>query len=77
MFGPEHPRKRGYDGLAESPSFLDTNLPGFGPFGTAGFHCFDPQSQEYVRIVAVAALRRDYPALRYGRQCARPISLFG
>lgn len=77
MFGPEHLRKPGCDGLAESPSYLDTNLPGFGSFGTAGHHCFDPQNQVYVRIAAIAALRRDYPVLRYGRQYARPISLSG
>jgi len=74
MFGPEHPRLSGRDGLP--PDGQDASLPGFGPFGTAGQHCFDPNSQAYVRIAALAALRSSYPALRYGRQYLRPISLF-
>lgn len=77
MFGPEHPRLRGRDGQAAPPAGLDPNLPGFGPFGTAGHHCFDPQSPAYVRLAALTTLRRDYPVLRYGRQYARPISFLG
>jgi glycosidase len=77
MFGPEHPRQQGCEGLAAPPVGLDPNLPGFGPFGTAGCHCFDPQNQTYVRIAAITALRRDYPVLRFGRQYPRPISFLG
>jgi len=77
MHGPEHARRRGRDGLAPSPAGLDEALPGFGPFGTAGQHCFDPAFPVYRRIAALAALRRQIPAVRYGRQYLRPTSLFG
>ena len=67
MFGPEHPRASGTDGLHNA----DPNLPGFGPFGTAGHHCFDENNPVYKRIAAAAALRKKYPALRSGRQYLR------
>ena len=75
MFGPEHPRAAGLDGLSATDG-LDRTLPGFGPFGTAGGHCFDPSFHTYRRIVALAALRQRFPVLRVGRQYLRPISLF-
>jgi len=70
MFGPEHPRAAGLDGL-DGP---DTDLPGFGPFGTAGRHSFDENHPAYRRIAAAAEVRRNYPALRCGRQYLRRIS---
>jgi len=73
MFGPLHPRQAGYPGF----DAVDTDLPGFGAFGTAGQHCFDSEHPAYVRIAALTALRRDLPALRYGRQYPRPISILG
>lgn len=77
MFGPAHPRQSGRNGLATPPDGLDSALPGFGPFGSAGQHCFDERSAAYVRIAALTALRQAYPVLRDGRQYLRPISLFG
>jgi glycosidase len=77
MFGPQHPRGSGRDGLQAPPAGLDQALPGFGPFGTAGQHCFDEHSPAYVRIAALTALRQRYPALRHGRQYLRPISFLG
>ena len=53
---------------------FDQALPGFGPFGTAGQHCFDPQHPTYRRIAAMNALRTRFPALRQGRQYQRPIA---
>jgi len=73
MFGPEHPRQSGRAGLTA----VDEGLPGFGPFGTAGRHCFDEQQPTYQRIAAMTALRQDYPVLRVGRQYLRPISFLG
>lgn len=70
MFGPEHPRASGTAGLHE----LDMDLPGFGPYGTAGHHCFDENHPVYKRIAAAASLRSKYPALRCGRQYLRCIS---
>ena len=76
MFGPERPRAPGRQGLPPAAS-LDPVLPGFGPFGTAGHHCFDERHPAYRRIAALAALRRACPVLRHGRQYLRPISVFG
>jgi glycosidase len=64
LFGPEHPRGADAAGL----SGLDRGLPGFGPFGTAGHHCFDPGHPAYVRIAELGRVRRQYPVLRTGRQ---------
>jgi glycosidase len=72
MFGPEHPFKHGADG-----SSLDLGLPGFGPFGTSGHHCFNPDHPLYKRISRMAHVRREHPALRSGRQFRREISLLG
>jgi glycosidase len=77
MFGPEHPRQSGRGGLQSPPAGLDVELPGFGPFGTAGQHCFDERSPAYGRIAALAALRKQYPVMRGGRQYPRPISFLG
>ena len=76
MFGPEHPRAAGRAGLSVTDG-LDLTLPGFGPFGTAGAHCFDPNFHAYRRIAALAAIRQRFPVLRVGRQYLRPVSLFG
>jgi glycosidase len=77
MFGPEHPRKTGREGLQPMPESIDPNLPGFGPFGTAGYHCFDESNSTFLRIAALTALRKDNPVLCHGRQYIRPISIFG
>ncbi len=76
MFGPEHPRLSGRAGLPPPPAGLDNNMPGFGPFGTVGAHCFNSASPAYVRIAALASVRARYPVLRYGRQYQRQISNF-
>lgn len=77
MFGPVHPRQRGREGVQDPPAGLDLNLPGFGPFGTAGHQCFDENSPAYVRIAALTRVRREYPVLRLGRQYLRSISFLG
>lgn len=82
MFGPRHPRAAGRAGLPSSGisggisgGSVDQALPGFGPFGTAGAHCFDAGHAVYRRIAALAALRAQYPVLRQGRQYLRPVSI--
>jgi glycosidase len=77
MFGPDHPRASGAGGLQPGSAGLDLALPGFGPFGTAGHHCFDPAAPAYARIAALIAVRQAFPLLRYGRQYLRQISNFG
>lgn len=76
MFGPEHPRRPGRDGLTPPPEGLDPDLPGFGPFGTAGRHCFDDAHPAYTRIAAMSAVRAKLPVLRHGRQYLRQLRIF-
>ena len=77
LFGAEHPLKSGRKGLLDFPDNIDTNLPGFGPLGTAGHHCFDPNSLVFLRIRELIDARAAFPALRFGRQYLRPISFLG
>lgn len=77
MFGPVHPRRTGRAGIGDHPQAFDGEAIGFGPFGTAGAHAFNPAAQAYVRIAHITTVRRAYPVLRYGRLYARQISLFG
>jgi glycosidase len=77
MFGAPHPRQSGRAGLQDGEGARDATLPGFGPFGTVGAHCFNPTSAAYLRIAALTEVRRRYPVLRYGRQYQRPVSNFG
>jgi hypothetical protein len=46
----------------------------WGAFGTAGCHFFNSDHELYRAIRAIAAVRREQPALRYGRQYFREIS---
>ncbi|HMI85062.1 MAG TPA: alpha-amylase family glycosyl hydrolase [Polyangiaceae bacterium] len=75
MFGPLHPRLGGRAGLA--PDGVDAALPGFGPFGTSGRHCFDEGHAVFRRIRAMLAARAALPVLRHGRQYVRPLSIVG
>ena len=77
MFGPEYPRAYHTHDLATQMSSQDTSLPGFGPFGTAGKHCFDVQSPAYVRLAALCQTRSEHLVLRTGRQYSRQIRLPG
>jgi glycosidase len=79
MFGPRFPRAEGRAGVPDlgGGDGLDHELPGFGPFGTAGAHCFDPGCPLYLRTAAMTAIRSDFPVLRAGRQYVRPVSVFG
>ena len=77
MFGPEHPRAPSSHDLDTQVNSRDTALPGFGPFGTAGKHCFDTASPAYLRIAALCRARADYVILRVGRQYPRQIRIPG
>lgn len=77
MFGPAHPRKHGTDGQGSTAEAFDSTLPGFGPFGTVGAHCFNVAAPAYVRVAALIDVRKRYPVLRYGRMYPRPLSIFG
>jgi glycosidase len=78
MFGGDHPRKTGRDGLpTASDGGIDPNLPAFGAFGTVGHHCFDTSAPAFVRIKHLIGVRSAFPVLRYGRQYLRDIANFG
>ncbi|MCB1801885.1 MAG: alpha-amylase [Gammaproteobacteria bacterium] len=77
LFGAIHPLKSGRAGLPGETDRLDTTLPGFGPMGTVGHHCFDDKSPAYRRIQSIAQARAEFPALRFGRQYLRPVAFLG
>jgi glycosidase len=77
MFGPDHPRAAHHRAIETQVSDVDTSLPGFGPFGTAGSHCFDRTSPAYVRIAALCSTRAAHPVFRLGRQYQRQLRLPG
>ena len=77
MFGPEHPRANITESLETQLKTENTSLPGFGPFGTTGKHCFDTQSPAYIRISSLCKIRAAHPVLRLGRQFLRQIQLPG
>src|SRR5262249_46706542 len=71
LFGPVHPR--GPD--AASLNGLDEGLPGFGPFGTCGHHCFDPNHPAYRRLAELGRVRAAYRVLRAGALYWRETSM--
>ncbi|WP_247236672.1 alpha-amylase family glycosyl hydrolase [Telluribacter sp. SYSU D00476] len=77
MFGPEHPRANATEDLETQLHEQDTTLPGFGPFGTAGKHCFDTGSPAYRRIQSLGKIRAAHSVLRLGRQYLRQIQIPG
>ncbi len=77
MFGPENPRASADQEIGVQISRTDPALPGFGPFGTAGKHCFDAGSPAYIRIAALCRIRAEYLPLRVGRQYPRQVRIPG
>jgi glycosidase len=68
--------EQGFDGGGPDDSYVRECMFGgsWGAFGTAGCHFFNPDHEIYRGIRAIAAVRREQPALRYGRQYFREIS---
>ena len=69
--------EQGFDGGgADSDANVRECLFGgtWGGFGSGGHHCFNPAHEIYQGISAIAQIRRQAPALRYGRQYFREIS---
>jgi glycosidase len=77
MFGPAHPRAAFDQDLGTQITMRDATLPGFGPFGTAGRHCFDAASPAYVRIAHLCRARAGHLVLRQGRQYQRQTRVGG
>jgi glycosidase len=71
MFGPQHPLASGWTGAQGQ---TDSNMPGFGPHGTSGWHVFNPDHPIYKRIAKMAVIREKYKPLCRGRQYQREIS---
>lgn len=68
--------EQGFDGGGPHDSYVREAMFGgqWGAFDSIGRHCFNPAHPIYQGIAQIAALRRQYPALRYGRQYFREIS---
>jgi glycosidase len=68
--------EQGLNGGGPDDSYVRECMFGsnWGAFGTAGRQCFNTQHEIYRGIQAIAAIRRQQPALRYGRQYFREIS---
>jgi glycosidase len=68
--------EQGFDGGGSDDAYVRECMFGgnWGGFGSAGRHFFDPQHEIYQAIAAIATVRREQPALRYGRLYFRDIS---
>jgi len=68
--------EQGFDGGGDHDSYVRECMFGgrWGAFETTGVHCFNPEHPIYRGIARVAAVRRQEPALRYGRLYFREIS---
>ncbi len=71
--------EQGFDGGGDHDSFVREAMFGgkWGAFETTGVHFFNPEHPIYRGIAKVAAIRRDNPALRYGRVYFREIRYGG
>lgn len=77
MFGPDHPRRSGRAGGPQVDDPLDSDLPGFGAFGTSGCHVFDVEHPVFRRISRMLQVRRSSVPLRRGRQYLRDVRPLG
>jgi glycosidase len=68
--------EQAFDGGGGHDSFVRECMFGgtWGAFNTAGQHFFNAEHPVYRRIAKMAGIRREEPALRYGRQYFREIS---
>jgi glycosidase len=68
--------EQGFDGGGDHDKYIRECMFGgnWGAFNTTGCHFFNPQHTIYQAISSIAAIRRQEPALRYGRQYFREIS---
>jgi len=68
--------EQGFDGGGNHDSDVRECMFGgqWGAFGSKGRHFFNPNHAIYQAIARIAALRKQEPALRYGRQYFREIS---
>ncbi|HOE46128.1 alpha-amylase family glycosyl hydrolase [Methanothrix soehngenii] len=71
--------EQGFDGHGDKDHYVRECLFGgrWGAFDTTGVHFFDDQSPFYQHIKVLAKIRREQPALRYGRMHFREVSWDG
>jgi len=71
--------EQGFDGGGDNDSYVRECMFGgqWGAFDTKGVHFFNDQHPIYKGIKAVASVRKQEPALRYGRQYFRETSTDG
>jgi glycosidase len=71
--------EQGFDGHGDRDSYVRECLFGgrWGGFDTTGVHFFDEQNPFYQHIKALAKIRREEPAMRYGRMHFREVSQDG
>lgn len=68
--------EQAFDGGGNNDSFVRECMFGgqWGAFDTTGAHCFNTRHSVYQQIAALAQVRQQQPALRYGRLYFREIS---
>lgn len=68
--------EQAFDGQGGNDRYIREAMFGgpFGPFRSTGRHAFDETSATYRGLAEVLAVRRQIPALRFGRQYLREIS---
>jgi glycosidase len=68
--------EQNFDGGGNSDAYVRECMFGgrWGAFDTTGHHFFNPENPTYQQIAKIAAIRKQEPALRYGRQYFREIS---
>lgn len=68
--------EQNFDGGGDSDAYVRECMFGgkWGAFDTTGHHFFNPENPTYQQIAKIAAIRKQEPALRYGRQYFREIS---
>jgi glycosidase len=68
--------EQGFDGGGAQDFYVREAMFGgtWGAFDTVGAHCFNPDHPLYRMIRQIANIRKEEPALRYGRQYFREIS---
>ncbi|MEW5924704.1 MAG: alpha-amylase family glycosyl hydrolase [Candidatus Zixiibacteriota bacterium] len=71
--------EQGFDGGGNNDKYVRECMFGseWGAFKTTGVHFFNPAHEIYNGISAIAKVRSEQPALRYGRQYFREISTDG
>ena len=68
--------EQNFDGGGDSDVYVRECMFGgrWGAFDTTGHHFFNPENPTYQQIARIADIRKQEPALRYGRQYFREIS---